>query len=143
MVEKKQVQVSFVISITEQNQRNTYKGKAVGELTSKDDIKYLRYIEKTDSGQVTNVWKIGTGHMTILRNGEVSVRQPLHIHAKTEGSYSTPYGTLNHYIETTRLKVMWGLNGEGKIEAVFKTILDEETARTHEVLLEIEEGSHE
>ncbi|UOE93988.1 DUF1934 domain-containing protein [Alkalihalobacillus sp. LMS39] len=143
MVDKKQVQVSFVISITEQNQRNTYKGKAFGELTTKGDLKYLRYIEKTDSGEVTNVWKIGSGHMTILRNGEVSVRQQLHIHTKTEGSYSTPYGTLNHYIETTRLKVMWGLQGEGRIEAAFTTILDEETKRLHEVLLEIKEGSHE
>ncbi|WP_078556204.1 DUF1934 domain-containing protein [Bacillus alkalicellulosilyticus] len=138
MDDKIKINITYSISITEQQETNTYTGEAHGELTKKGNSVYIRYQDNSENGVVSNVFKMTDNKMTIIRNGEISVRQQLEAEKQTEGTYITPYGTMTYLIQTKELSFSLE-NNIGEIETSYETVMNDELKRNHHMLVTFKE----
>lgn len=75
--------------------------KTKGQVVMKNHVLFLTFNETMeDVGKVHNMIKIKDQEATIIRQGSITMRQPLEKGAVTEGTYRSPYGRM---VTTTKM----------------------------------------
>ncbi|HHY73812.1 MAG TPA: DUF1934 domain-containing protein [Bacillus bacterium] len=75
--------------------------KVEGTLYSKEDATFLAYKEMMENvGEISNIIKIKTDEVTIIRSGGVSMRHTYKKGATTSGHYQSPYGMMEMVTKT-------------------------------------------
>ncbi|TCP23020.1 uncharacterized beta-barrel protein YwiB (DUF1934 family) [Scopulibacillus darangshiensis] len=87
-----------------EEQKATFQGQAA----IKNGSLFLRYQEVMEElGEVSHTIKIMGDQATILRQGPITMRQPLEQGARTEGTYRSPYGRMATTTKTNVLRSSW------------------------------------
>lgn len=90
-----------------QGEENTIELFTHGKRYAKNGVDYITYQETEISGMegATTLLKIYSDHVILVRQGSVEQRQEFRTGERSSSSYTTPFGTMNITVRTTRLTV--------------------------------------
>lgn len=111
-------------------ERQTFEMQAEGRLYKKGEAQYISYRELDDSGlgSTLTTIRVEGQQMTLIRQGETTMRQVLIKGQEQRGSYNTPFGTFELVTRTSKLVLNLTETG-GRIEAVYNLRLAGEKSR--------------
>ncbi|MEB1808167.1 MAG: DUF1934 family protein [Bacillaceae bacterium] len=142
-VEDKRKPISVLMKTTirqgDKKEHLSLKGK--GNVYVKNGYTYLLFKEiHNDKLNVQTTVKIGEQEATIIRNGDLSMRQIYTVGEKTEGTYRSPYGYWQTSAKTHHCQYEWPANQtSGKLKLKYDYYLQNESSGTFDVTITIEE----
>lgn len=142
--QKRRLRLSFQTNIELHGEVESYEFASEGELYHKRNQDYLRFTEEfgVDSKvQTTMKWD---GHeLTLIRQGDVLMRQTFRSGESTIGRYVTPEATWETRAETEFVIVQWPTlqKPRGRIYIRYQFFLQGQQTGNHEIRLKLEEAS--
>ncbi|WP_157721797.1 DUF1934 domain-containing protein [Tumebacillus avium] len=111
-------------------ERQTFQTEAEGKLYVKGESIYISYRESDEAGlgSTLTTMRVQGQEMTLIRQGETTMRQVLVKGQEQRGSYNTPYGPFELVTRTSKLVLNVNEQG-GRIEAVYNLRLAGEKSR--------------
>lgn len=111
-------------------ERQTFQTKAAGTLYGKGEAWYVVYKEEeaVGLGSTLTTVRIENRTVTLIRQGETTMRQVLVKGEEQHGTYKTPYGTFELTTRASHLVARMGKQG-GKLEATYNIRLAGEKSR--------------
>lgn len=110
-------------------ERQTFRTEAQGTLYQKGDAYYIAYRESEESlGNALTTIRVEGRTITLIRQGDVVMRQVLVKGEEQHGSYKTPHGTFELTTRTSQLAVTMSASG-GRIEALYNIRLAGDKSR--------------
>lgn len=110
--------------------RKTYQTQAEGSLYPKGDAWYVVYKEGEENGlgSTLTTMRIERGSLTLIRQGETTMRQVLTKGEEQHGTYKTPYGTFELTTRASHLVARINERG-GRVETMYNIRLGGEKSR--------------
>lgn len=111
-------------------ERETFQLQVEGTLYQKGSALYVAYREGEESGlgSTLTTIRVEPGSMTLIRQGETTMRQVLVKGEEQQGTYKTPHGTFELTTRTSKLVLALNERG-GRIEAMYNIRLAGEKSR--------------
>ncbi|MBB5174124.1 DUF1934 domain-containing protein [Texcoconibacillus texcoconensis] len=139
------VKIEMKTVIHDEGRQHTNRWFAAGELFEKSSGLFLRFDEQTDdNASIRQTIKAQTGEMTVIRNGDVEMKQRFISNQETEGMYQSPYGPLSMVTKTKHVDVEWDpVQKTGSLHVGYELFLQGQEAGYHDMQVKIKEENDE
>lgn len=115
--------------------RQKYHGKGV----QKENGWYLSYKEEMEGvGDVSTVLKIGKSEVTLLRQGNLQVKQSFEKGQSSEANYNSPFGQFLMETHTRRLQIERDNDRPVHIQIAYQLWMNRQYAGDYELTLRLE-----
>ncbi|MFV8826284.1 DUF1934 domain-containing protein [Alkalihalobacterium sp. APHAB7] len=138
---RRPISVLMKTTIRQGGQKEHLSLKGKGNVYVKNGYTYLLFKEiHNDKLNVQTTVKIGEQEATIIRNGDLSMRQIYTVGEKTEGTYRSPFGSWHTSAKTHLCHYEWPASrSSGKLQLKYDYFLQDEPSGTFDVTIKIEE----
>ncbi|TSB44964.1 DUF1934 domain-containing protein [Alkalicoccobacillus porphyridii] len=140
---KRRLRLTFQTNIELHGEMESYEFSTEGELYHKRNQDYLRFVETfgVDS-KVQTTMKWDGEELTLIRQGDVLMRQIFRSGEETLGRYVTPEASWETRADTELVIVQWPSlqKPRGKIYIRYQFFLQGQSTGTHEIRLKLEEA---
>ncbi|WP_216830097.1 DUF1934 domain-containing protein [Alkalihalobacterium elongatum] len=139
--EKRPITVQMETTIRQGGEKERLSLNGKGNIYVKKGYTYLLFKEvHNDKVNVQTTVKIGENEVTIIRQGDLSMRQTYTVGEKTEGIYRSPFGYWQTTAKTHVCHYNWPANKtKGKLQLKYDYFLQGEPSGTFDVTITIEE----
>lgn len=111
-----------------------------GELIRRGKSWYIRYRENPENmGETTTVIKLESSQITLIRHGEVTMRQAYRLNERKRGEYCTPQGCMEMETYTEKLHVIPTTDSIDRVHWRYRLWLDQQLVGYQDIMLAIEE----
>ncbi|WP_209123410.1 DUF1934 domain-containing protein [Alkalihalobacillus sp. BA299] len=140
---KRPITVQMETTIRQGRQTQTLSLKGEGNVYVKKGHTYILFKEiHKEKINVQTTVKIGHNEVTIIRQGDLSMRQTYTVGENTEGTYRSPFGFWKTNAKTHAFTYEWPKNQmKGKLQLKYDYFLQDEPSGTFDVKMTIEEAN--
>ncbi|OLO42239.1 hypothetical protein BTR23_03175 [Alkalihalophilus pseudofirmus] len=138
---KRSIKIRMETNIRHNNEKETHFLKGKGNVYEKNGYTYLLFKEiHNDKMNVQTTIKIGHNEATIIRHGDLAMRQNYTVGENTEGTYRSPYGFWKTNAKTHACTYKEPTNkNKGLLLLKYDYFLQDEPSGTFDVRITIEE----
>lgn len=146
MSEKKERVIVYLHStIEDEEERESHKITAKGELFQRKGMDVLRFSEESEEeGRVDHLITIYPNRVNVNRKGALQTNQQFILHKTTENKIELPQGNIHLEISTKELSHQWkSADQKGELILHYEALLNGEIKRNHQLTVSYYKEDHQ